>query len=305
MMKYRITPQLITFTYEALLKSFWRKNALKKFLQGCGIPEVLLNSWNNEESKRTFLDRTFERLQKDEDSKVSILRLALALSEQTSFPDLRNWEDSEQKIREAHLAVAELGDYLEKQNVEITTEEKKAEARKKAVEESIKIQKEIGDKEKLKTEFEKLSLKIGAQEAGYRFQVWFYKLIDFCEIENKKPYSIDGRQIDGSITLDGTTYLVELKFKTEQSPATDVDSLKAKIVKMADNTMGILLAVSGFSSVAISEASCDKTPLLLMDASHLFYYLTGVMDMKDIIRRIRRHASQTGKAYLSVEDFSK
>lgn len=304
-MKYRITPQLITFTYEALLKSFWRKNALKKYLQGCGIPEEQLSSWNNEESKRAFLDRLFEVLQKDEDGKAKILHLALSLSEQTSFPDLRNWEDSEQKIKDAYLAVAELGDYLEKQNTEIITEEKKAEARKKASEESVRIKKEIIDKERLKTEFEKLSIEIGTQGAGYKFQDWFYKLMDYCEIENKKPYVIEGRQIDGSITLDGTTYLVELKFQSEQSSAPDVDSIKAKIGKMADNTMGILLAVSGFSSVAIAEASCDKTPLLLMDASHLFYYLTGVMDMKDIIRRIRRNASQTGKAYLSIEDFSK
>jgi hypothetical protein len=304
-MKYRITPQLMTLTYEALLKSFWRKNALKKYLQGCGIPDSLLNSWNNEESKRSFLDRLFEMLQKNEEGKANILRLALALSEQTSFPDLRNWEDSEQKMRDAYLAVAELGDYLEKQSTEISTEDKKTEARKKAAEESVKIQKEIVDKEKLKIEFESLSLEIGTQSSGYKFQDWFYKLMDYCEIENKKPYIIDGRQIDGSITIDGTTYLVELKFKKDQSSAPDVDSLKAKIGKMADNTMGILLAVSGFSSVAITEASCDKTPLILMDASHIFYYLTGVMEMKDIIRRIRRHASQTGIAYLSIGDFSK
>ena len=304
-MKYRITPQLITLTYEAALKSFWRKNALKKFLLGCNLASNFLNTWDTDESKRAFLDRTFEQLQKNDNGRKIILNIALALADQIAFPDLRNWEDSEEKIKEAKIAVIELKKYLDKQNKSIVSEEMKEKARKKAFSENLKIQMEITDKQKLKQEFEQLSLKIGTQDSGYKFQDWFYKLLDFCEIDNKKPYTIDGRQIDGSLTLDGTTYLIELKFKKDQSPATDVDSIKAKISKMADNTMGILIAVSGFSSVAISDASCDKTPLLLMDSNHLFYFLTGIMDFKDIIRRIRRHASQTGSSYLAISDFSK
>lgn len=304
-MKNRITPQLMTLTYEAALKSFWRKNALKKFLLGCNLSDTFLNTWDTEESKRIFLDRTFEQLQKHDNGKKTILNIALALADQIAFPDLRNWEDSDDKIKEAEIAIVELKKYLEKQNSSILSEEMKEKVRKRAYSDNLNIQKEITDKQKLKSEFEQLSLTIGTQHSGYKFQDWFYKLLDFCEIENKKPYAIEGRQIDGSLTLDGTTYLIELKFKTDQSPATDVDSIKAKISKMADNTMGILIAVSGFSSVAITEASCDKTPLLLMDANHLFYFLTGIMDYKDIIRRIRRHASQTGSSYLSIKDFSK
>ena len=304
-MKYKVTPQLITLTYEAALKSFWRKNSLKKFLLSCNVSEAYLNTWNTDESKRSFLDRVFEILQKEDGGSKIILDISLALADQIAFPDLRNWEDSDGKIRDAILSVNQLKAYLKKQNSTIVEEQEKEAARKRAFSDSVKIQKEITDKQKLKTEFEVLSLTIGKQDSGYKFQEWFYKLLDFCEIENKRPYIIDGRQIDGSLTIDGTTYLVELKFKAEQSPVTDIDSLKAKISKMADNTMGILLAVSGFSSVAISDASCEKTPLLLMDATHLFYYLTGVMEFKDIINRIRRNASQTGHAYLAIVDFSK
>ncbi len=59
------------------------------------------------------------------------------------------------------------------------------------------------------------------------------------------------------------------------------------------------------SSVAISEASGDKTPLLLLDHSHIFYALNGSMKFPQIIERVRRHASQTAESYLSVKDFSK
>jgi hypothetical protein len=280
-MKYRITPQLTILTYEAALKSFWYKNALKKFLRGCNISENFLNTWNEQETKRIFLDRLFNELQKTDKGKKILLDISLALSEQTTFPDLRNVEDSKDKINDAHIAVSELKDFLRKQTEQIESEATKTERRKMAYAENIQIQREMNDKQKLKESLEILSKEIGSQEAGYKFQDWFYSLVDFCDIEHKKPYKKDGRQIDGSITLNGTTYLVELKFTTTQSDATDIDSIKAKINKVADNTMGILISISGYTSVAISEASGPKTTLLLMDSSHLFYFLTGGMEFKD------------------------
>ncbi len=73
---------------------------------------------------------------------------------------------------------------------------------------------------------------------------------------------------------------------------------------MADNTMGIMVSISGYSGVAISDASGNKSTLLLLDASHLYLFLSGVMSFSDTISRIRRHASQTGEAYLPVNKFN-
>jgi hypothetical protein len=67
--------------------------------------------------------------------------------------------------------------------------------------------------------------------------------------------------------------------------------------------MGILVSISGYSSVAREEASGNKTPLLLLDHGHIYLVLGGMMGFADVIERIRRHASQTGEAYLSVSDF--
>ncbi|HIH6738519.1 TPA: hypothetical protein ACYRTW_004889, partial [Escherichia coli] len=103
--------------------------------------------------------------------------------------------------------------------------------------------------------------------------------------------------------IDGTTYLVELKFQKTQSDAIDIDSLKAKVNKMADNTMAVMISVSGYSSVAITESSGSRTPLLLLDYSHLYLFLSGGMRFDEIITRIRRHSSQTGESYLSVNSF--
>ncbi len=68
--------------------------------------------------------------------------------------------------------------------------------------------------------------------------------------------------------------------------------------------MGIIVSISGYSSTAKEEASGERTPILLMDHSHIYYILSGIMGMPDVINRIRRHASQTGEAYLPADQFS-
>jgi hypothetical protein len=105
------------------------------------------------------------------------------------------------------------------------------------------------------------------------------------------------------VTIDGTTYLVELKFTAEQSSATDIDSLLAKVRSKADNTMGVMVSMSGYSSVAIDGASGPRSLLLLLDHSHLYMVLQGIENFGDLIRRVSRHSSQTGRAYLATNEF--
>jgi hypothetical protein len=300
----KITPRFIELTYEAVLKSFWRRNALRKFLRASHVAEGFISSWSEDESKRDLLDRLFHKLQTTDKGQSVIFQMARSLSEQTTFPDLRNWEDSAQKIESAHKSVQELKAYLKKQDEEIKSEKDKKEAKERSRIERERIQRSLTDKSKIQQQLDDLHSKIGTQKGGYEFEKWFYELLEFSEITNRKPYKSNGRQIDGSLTLDGTTYLVELKFTKNQSDATDIDSIKAKIHKMADNTMGVMLSISGYSSVAINDASGSRTTLILLDASHLYLFLSGGMKFSDIISRVRRHASQTGEAYLPVNKFN-
>ena len=303
-MAAKITPRLIELTYEAALKSFWRKEALRKFLRASYVSETFVSTWASDESKRDFLDRAFEKLQISDRGKAVIFEMARSLSEQTTFPDLRNWEDSAQKTAEATKAVAELKVYLKAQDETIRSEREREEAKAKGREERQKIQRSLTDKAKLQQRLDAMRSAVGTQRGGYDFQDWFYDLLDFCEIQNRRPYVASGRQIDGSLTFDGTTYLVELKFTATQSEATDIDSLRSKVDDKADNTMGIMVSISGYSSVAIMQASGRKTTLLLFDFTHIYMFLSGTLSFRDIISRVRRHASQTGEAYLAAAEFS-
>ena len=86
-----ITPRLIELTYEAALKSYWRKSALRMFLRTSAVSDSYLSSWAEDETKRVFLARLFQELQTFDRGNSAIAKMAMSLSEQTTFPDLRTW----------------------------------------------------------------------------------------------------------------------------------------------------------------------------------------------------------------------
>jgi hypothetical protein len=277
---------------------------LRKFLRGCGIAEGFLGGWGSEESKRNFLDRLFAELAKQTKGDLVLARMSKALREQTSFPDLKNWEDSEEKIRAAAQAVEALRRFEERRTEDQTSEAERKAARERHAQKQQAVQRAVSDLGGLKARLEALTGKLGTPEGGYAFQAWFYDLLEFFEMKSRRPYKTGGREIDGSLTHDGTTYLVELKFTQGQADAPDIDTFLQKVNSKADNTMGIFVSISGYSSVAIKEASNPRTPLLLLDSGHVFAALTGMMSMPSIIERVRRHVSQTSEAYLPVSRFS-
>ena len=299
-----LTPHHIDLIYSATLASFWRKKALRAFLRNCGIAEAFLATWHGDETKRDFLDRVFERLSGSEKGPALLRQMGRALTEQQAFPDLEGWEDSSDKILKASEAIDQLRRYQSDAKEREKQEADRLLAREKFNRDREQAARSQQSLQRLVDRLAALTERIGSQKAGYDFQDWFYDLLDFFDIENRRPYVIGGRQIDGSCTLEGTTYLVELKFTGDQAGATDIDSIKAKIDSKADNTMGLLLSISGFSSVAISEASTPKTPLLLLDYSHVYAVLGGMFDLRTVVSRVRRHASQTGQAFLPVDKFS-
>lgn len=299
-MSTRLPSHFIDLVRDALLKSFWRKPTLRQFLQRHHVNESFLATWAAEETKRELLDRLFPKLEATEKGMQVIKQMAISLADQIAFPDLKGWEDEALKQKAATEAVAALKTYLMK-----TKDGETSQKEKEAVREAALKQKEISRQqsqslEKLQNRLLGLVPSQGTQQGGYDFQTWFYDLVEFYEVPCRRPYVSAGRQIDGTVTVEGTTYLVELKFTQDQSAATDIDSLLTKLTNVADNTMGLMVSMAGYSTVAIDQASGKKTPLILMDYGHVMALLQGTWKLDELISRLRRHVSQTGEAYLAM-----
>lgn len=300
----RLPPHFLDLVADAALKSFWRRRSLQSFLQRCGVKAVFFADWSQEETKRDLLYRLFPRLESTDAGVRVIQKMAASLADQTAFPDLQGWEDSTEKLAQARQAVAALQKYLKRSQEEELDRRTQEESRKRAFEARQKNIRKQHSLETLSARLHDLSLQLGSQEAGYAFEGWFFDLLSLSEVTCRRPYKVDGRQIDGSVTVDGTTYLLELKFTSSPSDGPDVDVFFKKVHDRADNTMGILVSVSGFTSVAIKGASVARTPLLLMDHAHLFLILSGIVTFTELVSRLRRHASQTTQAYLPASELN-
>lgn len=224
-MKTRLTPHYIDLVHDACLKSFWRKRALANFLRRCGIKDAFLGTWSPDETKRDLLDRLFDTLMRTDAGRQAFIRIARYLLEQDTFPDLDDWEDSTHKKKDAYDAISRLKLYHQKQDEEIKSEKERQKTKKEFRQQQEKITRSQQTLQSLSDRLNELGQQLGTQKAGYDFQDWFYDLLDFFEIDNRRPYVHEGRQIDGSLTISGTTYLVELKFTTDQAAVTDIVDL--------------------------------------------------------------------------------
>lgn len=216
-MRTRFTAQFVELCFSAAHRSFWRKNTLRRFLEQCDVPSDFLATWHSDETKRDFLERLFAQLPQSDAGRITVLKLAKSLAEQKDFPDLKGWEESARMLRDATEAVDALRRYLDAQESQIESERQQQEARKRH---QVQQQTNALSQQNLKTLADRLSdlsKELGSQQAGYDFQDWFFDLANYFEIQNRRPYNHAGRQIDGSLTIAGTTYLVELKFTNGQS----------------------------------------------------------------------------------------
>lgn len=301
-----LSPHYVELVQDAVLKIYWYKPSFRSFLSRCGVPDSKLASFAADETKRAFLGRLLPALEKTDAGVVIINRMTDVLLEQKTFPDLSAVENSRDRIKEAKCSQTALKVYVDEQHEKAVDKRAQDQSRKaaKAVQEAAR--KRHHTLQSLQDRLAELLPHLGTTSGGFSFETWIHDLIDFFELPNHRPYRApNNHQIDGSVTLDGTTYLLELKFEAVPADVTLIDSFRSKLLGKEDNTMGIAIAMSGFNQGCKDNASGDRTPFLLFDSQHIYMLLTGAIDLRFLIERTRRHSSQTGESYLAPVDFGR
>lgn len=74
----------------------------------------------------------------------------------------------------------------------------------------------------------------------------------------------------------------------------ELNDFKGKVDGKARNTLGLMVAVNGFTEGAILKHSQSQTPLVLMDGQDLMPVLEGRVGLDEVLHRKRRHAAETG-----------
>jgi hypothetical protein len=100
--------------------------------------------------------------------------------------------------------------------------------------------------------------------------------------------------------------LVETKWQQEPVPASTVYAFRAKVDGKLIGTMGVFIAINGFSDDAPEALRRGKEiNVLLFDGEDLEYALTARYSFSDVLRAKLRHAAQYGAVDYAFKNYVK
>ncbi|MEW6619591.1 MAG: hypothetical protein AB1422_09725 [bacterium] len=297
----RIAPAALHALKEALTQVYWYKSDLQSFLTQALTDSTILSRLNWGDYKWNIVGQLIEFLARNEDVyQRQLLKLMTEVSRIEDFSHLARLEDGAKKVAGAKSAVDALRGQIRGLD-EFLEEEREIERRRQeAHERRVKSDAVQQALEELTIAYLDLLTSEDAQARGYRLENILRRLFELFDLDPKASFKVIGEQIDGAFTFEGTDYLLEAKWQKEPVRASDLDSLAGKLSRKLDNTLGLYLAINGYSEDGVRAHSSGRRLIFLMDGSDLMVVMEGRIDLVQLLLRKRRAAAQTGNIYLRV-----
>jgi hypothetical protein len=301
-MRQKLSPLAVQAFEDALSKIYWYKDDLKRFLiRGLG-DSSLVNKANWNEPKKLIV-RTIVDLLIDDQAlyQETLLFLLTEVSNFQDFTHLEKLEDGRKKSSDAREAVANLREMM-KSHEEVSLERLKFVERKlKHAETSknhIAVQERLNH---LSQRCADLAIRLTPQQRGFALEKLMYELFDLFDLDPKASFKIQGEQIDGAFSLEGSDYLFEAKWSALVS-ADEMDKFASKVQRKLDNTRGLMLSMDGYQPDGVAAHSRQRPVIILMTGADLMAIFEGRITFPDLLVRKRRHASQTGNILLQYHE---
>jgi uncharacterized protein YeeX (DUF496 family) len=304
--RQRISANAIHALKDALTVVFWWKKDLYAYAHAAvkGEPAFLagINWLDRDQPKRDSVGLFVDRLVREQDEHQDLLlELLVDVANMREFPQLRRVEDADLKIADARRAVAHLKSLVQPYETRLQQEQATRERiadRRDEYEARRATTAQLGQ---LCATFLEVT-RMAPQARGFAFEKVLRELFALFDLDPKASFRVVGEQIDGGFTLDGEHFLLEAKW--EQSPAdrAALDVFASKVDRRSDNTLGLFIAMSGFQPTAVEAHSGKRSALILMDGGDLYAVLEGRIDLRELLRRKRRHAAMTGGILLTAAE---
>jgi len=301
-MPKRLSPQAILALQEALAVIYHYKNDLRRFLLSCGVDAALLSRLDWTEYKRRIVADLFELLLNEKNLSLEVLTsLCRDVAAMDNFSHLATLEDGPRKVATAQAAVTELRRLVNRHEIQEEEEKLVAERRKRLRDSETQLDAFQSKLLQIRSLFHTVAANEGGpQKRGAELEAVMNDIFSLFDLDPKASFRIKGEQIDGAFTLDGTDYLFEAKWEKDPLDRAALDEFVSKIGRKLDNTLGLLLSMSGFMPNAVDLHSGRRATLLLMDHYDLQAVLEQRIDFVEMLRRKRRHAAETGSVFFQV-----
>jgi hypothetical protein len=158
--------------------------------------------------------------------------------------------------------------------------------------------------ERLKAELINLQ-SMDAKLRGVPFEKFLKELFEVFDLAPHSAFNLVGEQIDGSLLLDGETYLIEAKWHKEAIGNTELLAFQGKVEGKAKWARGLFISYSDFTRVGLEAFSRGRaTSIITLTAQDIYFILDGRMSLVEALRGKVRHAGETGLISISVYELS-
>lgn len=217
---------------------------------------------------------------------------------------LANIENPDPKAdqRAGNEALSELRRLVKKNALLIDPNEAEAAARKKAAANTLNAASARRDGiSRLNETFRGLHSSTDPHARGYAFERLLSDLFRLHEYDFVSSYRTEVDQVDGALTVDAFTYLIEARWR--QAPAVDGDlaDLANKVSRRLVSTRGLFISMAGFREEVVSlyRLSHDSK-LILMDGEDLAVILDQRISLVDALKAKIQAASIDGEPLLRL-----
>ncbi len=300
----KFSPNAIQALKEALTHIYWKKQDLRNFIYHTLENKVFISTidWDNNkkaESVGILVDRMVGRPDLFEKDLLALFDMTMHFDD---FSHLKQWEDADTKIKRAKDAVAALRSHT-KAYFQLKEEKEKIEARRNVFANMQKEKESFSNMiSVLKEDFMRLIMDTNPQKRGFAFEKFLNSLFVLFDLDPKESFRITGEQIDGSFTFDGNDFLLEAKWQGKPIDLGDLYKFGGKIEGRLKLTLGLVISINGFTQDYNESKAASLKTMLLMDGADLMAVLENRIDLKDMLFRKRRHASDTGDIFLKSKD---
>ncbi len=303
MTKKRVAAGAVVALKRALADIYWYKKDLKSFLMSTINNPSLLTKLNWDAVKIDIVGQLISFFERNQDEyQEDILRLIVEVGKFSDFSHFDHLDDKEEKISRAKSSVKNLksfssaleAEYLEQSRIEeLKLKNKENIEKTTALQEKLKI---------LLDDFREMYGSNEPQKRGFKLEKILNELFRINDLDPKSSFKNTGEQIDGAFSFDGNDYLLEAKWEKELISAGHLDIFAQKIQRKLDNTLGLFISISGYSSDGLQVHSSGRKSMILIDGMHLNAVLENRINLSDMLLRLRRHAASTGNIYLPLND---
>jgi len=297
-------PEVIQALRDALRNIYWYKGELRLFFLACGLPVnmVAKQGWHDsQEYKVSIAGKILDELISMEEGGLGyIRRIIKAILDIPNFDHLRKLEDGVVKVSAARKSVENLRGLVLKHDATFCKEREEQAVHTDRLAQAIKHRND--EIARLQSQFYELVANDDAQKRGLLFQNFLWDLFKAHDFNPRGSFRIIGEEIDGAFEFDMTQFLLEAKWQKKPVGAAPLDSFSKKVERKLENTLGLFVALNGFTESGLGAFSGSRPSIILMDGEDLALVLQGLVDFHDLLKTKVRYASQTGVPFLRARD---